>query len=322
MERNFDAYILKYSFDTVVPLNDGTYPIKRKNVKQLYLSINNNFTTKPSAGSFQIGNNTHFNSGHGQGSSTVELAYVCQERLTAKQFAENLGISPIWDSSPTGWDFALHDINRIIDCYKYFAHSYWWQHLTMWNVDELKIFGGLNNGEEIVLLSLHGSPKITKAGNKPLDECAYNQSSTFLEHVCNGRTLPFYFLLYLNGRKSFAEHSYREALVYWANSIEAFAIYLLEGSLKKTSTPEADREAIYLAADTFQKRYSKAYEALAQKNIFPSLRKKAALRLISDAMEFRNTVMHGNNPDLSWSVVSTKQSAVEEIINIAAELSL
>lgn len=322
MEHQFDAYILKFTFDTIVPIDNGVYPVDRDNVKKLYISVENEFKAVEDVGSFVAHGEIHLNSGHQQGKSQIQLTYVCNERVNATEFSEILNISSIWHLSATGWDFALRDLNRIIDLYRYLGESYWWQHLTMWNVDELTIHGGLNNGDEIISISQQGSAKIISSGDKPLNQCAYELSSKYYEYICNGKSLPFYFVLYLNGRRSFAEHSYREAIVNWANCIEAFAIYLLEAALRKANKGEENSLKVLKEADSYQKRYSKAYEILAPVKIHPSLKKKKALKHVSEAMKFRNYVMHGRDPELNWGVIGDKHSSVKEVLNIAHELSL
>jgi hypothetical protein len=321
MNESFDEYILKITLDTIFPLNNGIYKIQKKEINKLSLYVNNNFEYKKKSGSFNIHGDVYIHQGHGCGRSDLELTYSCEELLSIEGFSKKMSISPVWHSSATGWNFILEDLNRIIDLYRHLANTYWWHHLSMWNIDELKIYGKSTRQNKPVFISQSMSPKTIKFGGKPLDDIAYNNNSNYLKSISSGLELPFYFLMYLNGKRSFIENSYREALINWANCIEAYGMYLLHSACKIAKISSIQKEKYINAADKYNKCYSKTYEILANVKIYPSIKKKKAMQLVNQVMEYRNDVMHGDNPNLDWKIVGQKQDAIDELLSIIIEIS-
>lgn len=322
MYRSYEAFTLKIALDTIIPLENGTYHVSKNDIEKVSLTVTNIFDKQEKIGSFDVHGDIHLNHSHGRGRSKIEITYHCDNALTIEEFAEKKSISSIWHMSATGWDFALNDLNRIIDLYRYFANAYWWHHISIWNVDELIIHGKPATETQLVFISQSTSPKIIKFGGKPLDDIAYNKDSAYLTHLISGNELPLYFLMYLNGRRSFVEHAYKEALIEWANCIEAYGMHLLLGACKLTSISSNEEEKFLEAANEYKKRYSRAYEILSNSGIFPTVTKKRAMHLIDNVMEYRNDVMHGRNPNLSWETVGEKQDAINELLAIATELSI
>lgn len=322
MNKYFDAFILRFSLDTVIPLKNGTYTVSRSGVTNLSITVNNTFYERQNLGSNNIAGNVQVHHNLGNGISKVELEYSLESPMTVEEFSKAISISPIWHLSCTGWDFALEDLNRIIDLYRYLTNAYWWPHVSMWNVDELSIYGKQPLNQELIFISQSSSPKSISLGGERFDGAAYDQNSVYLMSVKNGKQLPFYFLMYMNGRRSLAEHNYREALINWANCVEAYGIYLLLGVCVLTGKSPEGKKDILDRANEYRKRYSKAYELLAKSNIFPSVSKRRAMQQIDAVMEYRNDVMHGLDPALDWRTVGEKQDAVQELLGIAIELSI
>jgi hypothetical protein len=305
-----------------VPLADGTYRLPTRGVNGIAISIKNTFERRESIGSSTVHGDVYIHQGHGRGKCEIAFIYICGIRLTPEEFAEELSISPIWHFSPTGWNFILEELNRVIDLYRNFANAYWWQHLSMWNVDELKIFGRVCDPDELKLICASSSPKAIKFGGKPFEEFAYDPTSIYVKWVCGGVELPLYFLMYLNGRRSFVEHSFREALVNWANCVESYATFLLNAACKITGVADVDKEKILISADTYQKRYSKSYQILASANKSPTLKKKDAMKLIDGVMEYRNDVMHGKEVNIDWSLMGQKHDAITTLLDVVKEISI
>lgn len=275
MSEHFDAFVLRLALDTVIPLRDGTYRISREGVANLSLKVTNFFSDRKQVGSFEAHGNVRVHHSNGTGRSDVELTYSCGAASTLEAFAEALSISPIWHMSATGWDFVLEDINRIIDLYRYLANAYWWQHLSMWNVDELRIYGRRGPDGQLSFVSQSSSPKqISFAGNHFAD-MAYDRNSAYVTHIQKGTKLPLYFLMYLNGRRSFVEHAYREALVNWANCVEAYSVYLLLGACKLAKVSENEERIVLDSANEYKKRYSKYVRNSSRRQNIPFCKKEA-----------------------------------------------
>lgn len=320
MSQAFDTYIISAVLDRPFPLGDGTYLFLKPKLKGALLTVRNTFVQRERIGSFQTNGDIHSQHGEGSGSAEVTLIYECLVPLTTDGFASVMEISQIWYISHTGWSFILEELNRIIDLYRNFTNQYWWGHLSAWNVDELKIHAKLSGTDQARFLASAMTPKLMKFGGLPLEDCAYAIDSPYVRAVSNGQLLPFYYLLYLNGRRSFGEHAFREALINWANCTEAFAAHILKEACRRAALSSEEVAQIERRADTYQKKYSRAYEVLGRAGIYPSINKKEMVKLYESVMEYRNDVMHGSDLKLQWEALREKFVDLSRLINIANEI--
>lgn len=322
MDTRFDSFVLRIMLDTVVPLENEFYQINREGKATLVLSVDNTFARKERIGSFEVHGDVRVHHTNGAGCATLEMEYGCASPLTPEEFAEYMSISPVWHMSASGWDFVLADLNRVIDLYRHFANAYWWQHISMWNVDELHIYGRGGTGGALSFISQSSSPKPISFDGKSFDDVAHDGGSSYIFHVKNGTKLPLYFVMYLNGRRSFVEHAYREALISWANCVEAYSWYFLSGACNRAGLSSVETDTVFESAGEFRSRFSKIYEILARAKIFPSSRKKQAIKWVDSVMEHRNAVMHGRDPKLDWMTLGKKQDDLNQLLNIAYELGI
>lgn len=323
MEEKYEYFSISLIFGGIFPLADGEYHIPSRGINGITITVKNEIDNRQSVGPVTFhGNVSVFpqsRMGLKVGIANISVTYHLAKPFSIEEFGSHLSLSPIWHLSPTGWDFFITELNRIIDLYRSQSNAYWWYHIGGWDIEHLVIYGRpVGTVENKALLTAF--PKIYNFTGKPLDGSVYDMNSPYVRSILNDQYVPFYHVLYMNGRRSLAEHSYREALVNWANCIEAYSMYLLDGAMKFANTPEAQARKIFRQADTYQKRFSKAYEILSTCHVYPSISKKQVLKLVDEVMEHRNQVMHGQNPIFGWSTVSSKFEAMNQIIGIALEV--
>lgn len=318
----FSEFCFEIVLDTILPLGTGTYSIEINGaIKKI--NISQCITGRQNLGSLEahgvVCANPQSNGAIGNGQTRIIISYELPSPLSIDEFASCFRLSPIWHLSPSGWAFILDELNRIIDLYRAQQEAYWWNHLGMWNIDELKITGTNPNAGQSRLILL-AWPKMFSFGGRPYDAVADAPESSYVTNVTNDVKVPFYFVLYLNGRRAFGEHNLREAKINFANSLEAFAALLLRLAGHSHSMDRKVVEALLISLSDHRQKLSKAYHLLGNCGFSPSLSKKRLMKLVEVVMEHRNDVMHGSNPRLSWDNVALTQSALSEILGVQPEV--
>lgn len=183
----------------------------------------------------------------------------------------------------------------------------------------MKIIGINPNSGQSKLIS-NAWPKILSFGGSPYDPAVDDPASNYVSNVTSGTRVPFYFVLYLNGRRAFGEHNLREAKINFANSLEAFAARLLRLACRLHSLDRESVEVLLTKLTDHRQRLARAYQFLSEHGFIPSIRKKELMRRSEVVMQYRNDVMHGGNPGLSWDQVALTQSALFDIFEVQKEV--
>ena len=288
--QKYDSFIFYIQLDMLVPLEDWKYILEKYDISKI-IKVKQSINGRNRVGSLAtqgvVFTSQQPKNGEGSGSTSIEFVYIPDYSMSIAEFGELLELSSIWHLSPTAWGFLAVEINRIIDLYRLEANAYWWNHVGMWNFDEVTI-KGIKSGEDVESLIQTAFPKIIFGGNNPFQDFVSDTNSNYNKNIICNVNVPFYFVMYLNGRRSFSEYSFREALINWANCIEAYGIYLIFGVCKIANiTIEETNLIIKNTEDDYIKRYSKVYEILAEINKFPSIKKRLAVKLIKEIMEYR-----------------------------------
>jgi hypothetical protein len=192
--------------------------------------------------------------------------------------------SPIWRFSQPGMDRILSELNRIIDLYRIGdGLAYLTDYVSYFNFAEYRILTFAADRSPIY--QSWGTGK-TIASTLPIVDA--NQ-------IASGSHVDFYFRLYLNSRKAYAEGRFLQMQVECSGFIEAAAkrVYSASKSLSsKTRGTLSNKELDYRG------RFSEVGRVLHEAG-FRRVSKPKISDLLQTAMHHRNSAMHGNESDVS-----------------------
>lgn len=196
-------------------------------------------------------------------------------------------------ASTRSFEVLLSDLNRIVDLYRLGGFpNYLKPGLSTFNFIFLQVFLLAPDGTRKVICNAF--PKMV-GGVTPVSA----------GHIASGQSVPFYFRLYLDGMRHFAEGRFQEAQVAVGNAVEAASKYLLHEVNRRA--PGSVSEML----DDYRQRYGQANRALFKLGFAWSGQKASDLCKI--AMRFRNGGVHGDDFAMSVPQANEMMEAVKAL---------